>query len=158
MADISHHASDITAHPDVAEMRERYEKVDRGSAGRRNVVVDGVILLAGLYLAISPWVVHVNTVSTSLTVTNLVLGLGLAVLGFGLAYAPERFGRLVWTCIPIGVFAIGAPWITTVGHTATHTMIWNNSFTGAVVTLAGLIGVGVIAASRFTISRSRAAR
>lgn len=144
MAEISGHTPDITAHPDVAEMRERYERLVNG---RNAVTVDGMILLAGLYLAISPWVVHFNTVSQPLAVTNLIMGLTLAALGMGLALAPERMYRLSWTCVPIGAFAVVTPWVVTVGHTATRPMIWNNAFTGGAACLMGLIAVGMLAAT-----------
>jgi len=144
MAEIKSHPPDIDTHPDLAEMRERYEKV---VSGRNAVAVDGLVLLAGLYLAISPWVTHFNTVSPSLAATNLVMGLTLAALGLGLALAPERMYRLSWTCIPIGVFAIIAPWVVTVGNHATKTMIWNNAVTGGLTCLLGLAAVGMVMAT-----------
>jgi hypothetical protein len=145
MADTSRRA-DITAHPDVPEMRERYERI---VSGPRAVTADGMIMLSGAYLAISPWVVHFNGVSTNLAVTNLVLGLCLVVLGFGLTLAPERMHRLSWTCIPLGVFTIIAPWVATVGHTATRPMMWSNIIAGGAVCLFGLMEAGmVMSASR----------
>jgi SPW repeat len=45
-------------HPDLVEMRERYERI---SATGPAVLTDGLVLLAGLWLAISPWVIHFNT-------------------------------------------------------------------------------------------------
>ena len=144
MADVSRHPSGMAGHPDAAEMRERYERL---VTGRNAVAVDGLILLAGLYLAISPWVVHFNTVSQPLASTNLLLGLTLTALGMGLALAPERMYRLSWTCVPIGVFAIIAPWVVTVGHTATRPMIWSNAFAGGAACLFGMIAIGMVAAT-----------
>lgn len=143
MAETSHQR-DISAHPDVAEMRERYERIVNGP---RTVTTDGMIMLAGAYLAISPWVVHFNTVSSNLAMTNLVLGLCLVALGFGLALAPERMHRLSWTCVPIAVFAIIAPWVVTLGHTATHPMIWSNAVAGGALCLFGLMESGTVMAS-----------
>lgn len=151
MAETSHQR-DITAHPDVPEMRERYARILNGP---RTVTTDGMIMLAGAYLAISPWVVHFNALSTNLAVTNLVLGLTVAALGFGLALAPERMHRLSWTCIPIGVFAIIAPWVVTIGHTATHPMIWSNVFTGGALCLFGLMESGTVVASTRSATASR---
>jgi hypothetical protein len=143
---------DITAHPDVADMRDRYQRILNGP---RTVTTDGMIMLAGAYLAISPWVVHFNTVSADLAVTNLVLGLCLVVLGLGLAVAPERMHRLSWTCVPIGAFAIVAPWAVTIGHTATHPMIWSNVFAGGAACLFGLMETGTVLASLRSGSASR---
>lgn len=144
MADISRRASDMATHPDAAEMRERYARVMNG---RRAVTVDGVIMLAGVYLAISPWVVHVNAASPSIAVISLVLGLVVVMLGTGLAVIPERMARLAWTCIPIGVFAVIAPWVVTAGNNATKPMIWSNASVGGALFVCGLVSVGIIAAA-----------
>ncbi|CAM5368487.1 hypothetical protein SANTM175S_00397 [Streptomyces antimycoticus] len=55
MADVSRAKGDLRGHPDVSEMRERYARM---MDARDVVFLDGPVLLAGLYFAISPWVVH----------------------------------------------------------------------------------------------------
>jgi SPW repeat len=82
MADVSHRA-DISTHPDVSEMRERYARMMDGPQG---LAVDGLVFLAGLYLAISPYVVHFSSTTHELTVCNLILGLGCSG-------SPGRWGR-----------------------------------------------------------------
>ncbi len=66
MSDLSPTRHDITGHPDVAEMRERYARVAGSS---QTVAADGLILLTGLYTAISPWVVHFHA-QPDITVNN----------------------------------------------------------------------------------------
>ncbi|MEY9933885.1 hypothetical protein ABH926_008547 [Catenulispora sp. GP43] len=127
------HASDITTHPDASEMRERFAKVVQGP---RASALDGMVVLLGLYMAVSPWVVH--SISSDLRVNNLVIGLSLAAFGFALALQPERLYRLGWIAVPIGVWMIISPWVVTAGHTATKPVIWNNVVIGAVAVLLGL--------------------
>ena len=127
------HASDITTHPDAQEMRERFAMVVEGSPA---TALDGLIAMLGLYLAISPWVVH--SIGTDLRVNNLVLGLALAAFGFGLALQPERLYRLGWIGVPVGIWMIISPWVVTAGHSATKTVIWNNVCIGAVAVALGL--------------------
>lgn len=96
MSDFSHTRSDITGHPDVVEMRERYARV---AGTRQAVVVDGPILLTGLYLAISPWVGHFHT-QPDITTNNLIVGITMAVIGLVLASAGEQMLRLAWAVAP----------------------------------------------------------
>jgi hypothetical protein len=100
---------------------------------------DGATLLAGLYLAISPWVVGFNGLSR-LTVSNLVTGIALAALGLGFASAYGRTYGLSWIAPIIGIWTIVSPWIV---RSATTSTIWNNVVTGAVILLLGLGAVAV---------------
>src|SRR3954467_13943546 len=101
MADVSRHSSGMASHPDAAEMRERYARL---AEGRRVEMMEGLVMLTGLYLAISPWILHFNGRNTSMTVNNLVLGLAIAAIGLGLAMFPERSTGLSWMLIPIGIW------------------------------------------------------
>jgi hypothetical protein len=123
------------AHPDAAEMRERYARMMEGG---RPMAVDGLMVLTGLYAAISPWVVHFRIASTDLTLNNLIIGLAVMAIGVGLSLGDERAARLSWTCVPIGVWMIISPWVVTIGHTASRGMIWNNVIVGAVICALGL--------------------
>jgi hypothetical protein len=145
MSDLTHHTPDITGHPDVAEMRERYAKL---VSGPQAVAVDGLVLLTGLYAAISPWVVHFRTTNPDLTVNNLIVGLTLAVIGLGLTLVAERMYRLSWTCAALGVWMIISPWVVTAGHSATAGLIWNNVWIGAVAFALGLAASGMVMTTR----------
>src|SRR5690606_42051247 len=52
-------------------------------------ITEGLAFLAGVYLAISPWVVGFSNLST-ITINNLVIGVAVALLALGFASA---FGR-----------------------------------------------------------------
>jgi len=132
------HASDITTHPDATEMRERFAKVVGGNGAS---ALDGLIILLGLYLAISPWVVH--STDSDLRVHNLVIGLTLAAFGFGLALQPERLYRLAWITIPIGVWLIVSPWVVSADNSAPSSVIWNNVCVGILAILFGLAAQGM---------------
>lgn len=142
------HLHDITEHPDAAEMRARFERV---AESPRATVLDGLVILLGLYMAVSPWVVHFHVTNPDAAVNNLLVGLALAALGFGLALLPERMYRLGWLCIPIGVWMIVSPWVVTVGHSATSRLIWNNVWTGAAAVVFGFMLLGITA----SVTRSR---
>src|SRR6266702_7870327 len=106
MTEYSRRGSDLQEHPDYAEMQERYTRI---ASGGQAIAVDGMILMTGLYAAISPWVVHFGFSDRDLSINNLIIGIALAVIGIGLASAPERMHRLGWVAAPLGVWMIISP-------------------------------------------------
>ncbi|MEU3460499.1 SPW repeat protein [Streptomyces sp. NPDC006733] len=139
MADLSHHQGDIGAHPDVSEMRDRYARV---LGGRGAVGVDGLLLLAGLWAAISPWTVHFAPTSAQLAQNNLIMGIAVAAVALFLNLAPQRMQGLSMACAVIGAWLIVSPWVVT-RHPDTGAM-WNNIITGAVICLLGLAAAGMM--------------
>jgi hypothetical protein len=138
------HLADFTDHPDMLEMRERYARI---LGGPQAVAVDGLVILAGLYTAISPWVVNGFTAAPRLTMNNVIVGLAVAVLGLTLTVAPARAFRLSWTLIPLGIWQIITPWV--IGpHVGRY--IWNNVWTGGVICALGLIAAGLLMSSAAT--------
>ncbi|GAA1689583.1 SPW repeat protein [Streptomyces yatensis] len=139
MADVSRAKGDLAGHPDVSEMRERYARM---MDARDVVFLDGPVLLAGLYFAISPWVVHFSGTSPNLMVNNLVLGITIALLGIGLTTAPRRMYSLCWAMSAIGVWMIISPWVVARGADAG--VIANNVVVGAITCLFGLVAAGMV--------------
>ncbi|MGW7753674.1 SPW repeat protein [Streptomyces violaceusniger] len=139
MADVSRAKGDLRGHPDVSEMRERYARM---MDARDVVFLDGPVLLAGLYFAISPWVVHFSGTNPNLMVNNLVLGIAIALLGIGLTTAPRRMYSLCWAMSAIGVWMIISPWVVARGPDIG--VIVNNVVVGAVTCLFGLIAAGMV--------------
>lgn len=140
MADISGRRSESFAgHPDVLEMRERYARL---LSGRGAVAIDVLVLLAGLYLAISPWVVHFTGTHPNLTVNNLILGITVALLGLGLAMAPERMYGLSWAVAAIGAWMIIAPWVA--DRFPDRGTVLSNVIAGGITCLLGLLAAGML--------------
>lgn len=129
----------MTSHPEMAELRERLERT--ASSGRA-MAVEGLIVLAGLYIAISPWAVHFST-QRNITANNLIIGLAVALIGAGLAMAPERTYRLAWILAPLGLWLLISPWVVTQTHSARAGIVWNNCWLGALVALLGLAAMAM---------------
>jgi hypothetical protein len=135
----------MTGHPDAAEMRERYARL---TEGRRVEMMEGLVILTGLYTAISPWVIHFHSRNTSLTVNNLVLGLALAAIGLALAMFPERSLGLGWMLVPVGIWLIISPWVVSVGHGAPVGVVCNNVVVGAIAIVLGAASAAMATGGR----------
>lgn len=142
MSDVSNRLTDISQHPDVAEMRERYRQIlGRGQA----VAVDGLVLLAGLYLAFSPWAVNFSG-NSRITVENLILGGAVFFIGLGLAIAPEGAYRLSWALVAIGAWTIIMPFA--LGFQSDHRIWISNVIIGGLTALFGLYAAGMALTAR----------
>ncbi|MEU1516368.1 SPW repeat protein [Streptomyces sp. NPDC005811] len=135
MANVSPGRSDISTHPDVSEMRARYEAVLDG--GRDVALVDGPVFLLGLYCAVSPWVLHYTTSQPDLMTHNLVVGIAIGLLGLGFTAAPARMYGLSWAMCALGVWMIIAPWV--VGTSPDTGVVVNNIIIGALAVILGMM-------------------
>ena len=130
---MTHQNVALEQHPDIAEMQARYERIAQTPTVQS---VEGLTLLAGLYLAVSPWILTFGAPAGDLNPVNLVSGLAVAVLALGYAAAYGRTHGLSWVTPIIGVWAIVAPWIVLTNPS--NTVILSNVIAGAVIVLLGL--------------------
>lgn len=123
----------IEQHPDLAEMRSRFE---RATSTPRAQAVETLALLTGLYLAASPWIAGFNGLTT-LAISNLITGVAFALClgGFGSAY--ERTHAMAWAATVIGAWTIIAPWAVA-GNVDTTRSVVSNVIVGAVALLCGV--------------------
>ena len=130
---MTHQNVALEQHPDIAEMQARYERIAQTPTVQS---VEGLTLLAGLYLAVSAWIVTFGVSAGALAPVNLVAGLAVAVLALGYAAAYGRTHGLSWVTPIIGVWTIVAPWI--VLNNPSNTVILSNVIAGAVIVVLGL--------------------
>ena len=109
-----------------------------------------LILLAGIYLILSPWVVA-STGRFGLAASNTITGLALVLLAVGFAWPARPPGGIAWVIPVIGGWVIGSPWAIYQGSGIVPmdilggvppltTAAWlNNVIVGAVVLLAGVV-------------------
>lgn len=133
----------MTEHPDIMAMSQRYERMAETTTAQ---LTDGLTVLSGLFVCLSPWIVGFSEVST-LARSNLVTGLAIAALGAGYAVAYERTHRLAWVCPLLGVWTIIAVWVVS-GAEATTSIVLSNVIAGAVVVLLGLAAMAPMFTSR----------
>ncbi|WP_128378238.1 SPW repeat protein [Streptomyces cavernae] len=134
MADVSRSRGDITTHPDVTEMRDRYARV---LGGHDVALVDGPVFLLGLYCAASPWILHYTTSQPPLVTHNLIIGIALGALALGFTTTPSRMYGLSWAMCAIGTWLIISPWI--VGTDPDAGVVVNNIIVGALAVVLGVV-------------------
>lgn len=127
------HPSSIEHHPDLAEMRTRFERVTSTPAAQ---AVEALALITGLYLAASPWIVGFS-VLTPLAINNLITGLAFCLCMGGLGSAYERTHAMAWTAVALGAWTVVAPWVIAGEMDTTRTVV-NNVIAGAVALCLGL--------------------
>ncbi|GAA5149810.1 hypothetical protein GCM10023321_14210 [Pseudonocardia eucalypti] len=130
----------MAEHPDLAEvqhahdqLRQRYEDAAETPMGQ---LTDGLIILAGLYLAIAP---AMFAFGESLSTNNMVVGLAIAVLGFSFASAYGATHRAAWVCPVLGAWMIVSVFV--IGPVTLGTAL-SNVVAGAVALLCGLAMLG----------------
>jgi len=128
----------IEQHPDLRELRARYDWAAEKPSAR---ALEGLTIMAGLYAAISPWVIGFYRF-TDVTVNNLIVGLALSVLALGFASAYGRTHNVAWVAPLIGVWLVITPWVILRGP-APFGMWISNVIVGGVIVLVGLAMLGL---------------
>ncbi len=141
----------MSEHPDMAELRDRLDRVSETAQAR---TVEGLAVLAGLYAAISPWIIGFNTGNSSLTVSNLVVGLTATLLALDLGSAYSRAHGLSWVLPILGVWIIVAQWVMA-STTLDVSIMVSNIIAGGVIVVLGVIA---LAMPRMGMSRSGMSR
>ncbi|MCI2421812.1 SPW repeat protein [Saccharopolyspora sp. K220] len=136
----------IAGHPDLTEMRLRYERASETPTAQ---VADGLTVLGGLFVALSPWITGFAALTPSLALNNLITGLTATVLGLSFAAAYHRTHGIAWTCPVLGAWTIVAVFVLS-GTAITLSTVLCNVIGGAVLILAGLGTMAPAMASRAT--------
>jgi hypothetical protein len=124
----------IAGHPDLTEMRMRYERASETPTAQ---VTDGLVVLGGLFVALSPWITGFAASTPSLALNNLITGLAATVLGLALAAAYHRTHGIAWICPVLGIWTIVAVFVMS-GTAITTSSTLSNIIGGAVLVVAGL--------------------
>lgn len=131
-----------------ADLRGRESVTERTVPVHPGMLRDGLLLLAGLWLAISPWVLHFDAWAPGLRASNLLFGAAIAVIGVGLTLAPERVSLLSWAIASAGGWVVVSQWLI-LRWAATSGVILNNVITGALIFCLGAASASVLSGKPF---------
>lgn len=131
-------------HPDIKRLAESdARRADRTQAAVP--FVHGLALLAGMYVAISPWVVGFQG-QTRLAISDLLVGAAVVLLTLDLLR--DRVHPLTAVYSLMGIWLIVAPWVVqNIDHN--KGVVISNVVAGAVIALAGAAAAG-LATLRFS--------
>jgi hypothetical protein len=105
-------------------------------------------MLAGLWVAISPWFLALQIPRGGNTTANdLIVGLAVAILGLATLSGLSRVEGLQAGSLLAGIWLIISPFILAAKFGVTASMYWSNIWSGAIVALTAL-GVLALAKSR----------
>lgn len=125
--------SSIDHHPDLLDLRARYERVAESMTAHFTF---GLALLTGLYVAASPWIVGFGG-TTSLATSDFIAGIAVAFMAYGFATALDRAHGMTWTLPVLGVWVLISPWVVS-GVAVTTGMVWSHVVAGVLLTFLGL--------------------
>ncbi|MBB2894048.1 SPW repeat protein [Flexivirga oryzae] len=131
--------SSMAHHPDIVALRDRY---DRAAGTPRAQLAEGLMVLAGGYAAISPWVIGFSGTTTPLAINDLIVGVAIMVMTLVCADSRGRMYGLTWVAPVMGVWLIVANWLMNGISPATGTML-SNIIVGACVLVLGAALMGV---------------
>ncbi|MCX4777059.1 SPW repeat protein [Streptomyces sp. NBC_01264] len=135
----------IEHHPDLAEMRSRFERVTSTPSAQ---VVEALALMTGLYIAASPWIAGFSGLS-SLAINNLIAGLAYCLCMSGLGTAYERTHAMAWTAVGLAAWTIVAPFVIS-GDVSTTRTVWSNVLAGGIALCLALAMAGMAGRDRTT--------
>jgi GAF domain-containing protein len=105
-------------------------------------VTGTVGILAGLWVAISPWFLVLQHGGNNAAVTNLIVGLAVAGLGLFAVSGSRGFSGLELGTLLAGVWLILSPFILNATYDIATSMFWSNIFAGALIAVVGLAALG----------------
>lgn len=135
----------IEHHPDLAEMRSRFERV---TSTPRAQAVEALALMTGLYIAASPWIAGFSGLS-ALAINNLIAGLAYCLCMSGLGSAYERTHAMAWTAVGLAAWTIVAPWVIAGNVDTTRTVV-SNVIAGGIALCLALAMAGMAGRDRTT--------
>ncbi|GAB3494887.1 SPW repeat protein [Flexivirga lutea] len=136
----THHIFDTSMahHPDIVALRDRY---DRAAGTPRAQLAEGLMVLAGGYAAISPWIIGFSGSTTPLAINDLIVGVAMMVMTIACAGSGGRMYGMAWVTPVMGLWLIVANWVMHGINPSVGTTI-SNIVVGACVLVLGAAVMG----------------
>ncbi|WP_353963794.1 SPW repeat protein [Streptomyces sp. NBC_00124] len=95
------------------------------------------MLISGIYLAMSPWVVGFSKLQ-SITASNLISGISASILSMGLIFTHNRSLGLLMSLQFLGAWIVASPWVAA-GNVDTPTIVNSNLTAGILTFLCSIL-------------------
>ena len=107
-----------------------------------------LVLLTGVWVALSPWFLTLQSTGNNATIVNLISGIAVAGAGAFALASPRGFAGLQVGAALLGVWLIIAGPILSYRHPIADAMFWSNSWAGGVLIAVALAGLATVAMRR----------
>jgi SPW repeat len=105
-------------------------------------VTGTVGILAGLWVAISPWFLVLQHGGNNAAASNLIVGLAVVALGLFAVSGSRGFSGLEAGTLLVGFWLILSPFILDEKFAIATPMYWSNVLAGALIAVVGLAALG----------------
>jgi len=105
-------------------------------------VTGTVGILAGLWVAISPWFLVLQHGGNNAAASNLIVGLAVVALGLFAVSGSRGFSGLEVGSLLAGFWLILSPFILNEKFAIATPMYWSNVIAGALIAVVGLAALG----------------
>lgn len=112
--------------------------------GIRAQAVAALGMLTGLWVAISPAFIMLQSTGANAAVADLIVGLAVAGVGALALASPRGFPGLQFGSLLLGVWLIISPFIMVAKFPIAAPMYWSNGFSGAVLVILALAGLATL--------------
>lgn len=99
-------------------------------------VASGLNVIAGVWLIVSPWVLHFSANQTAM-IDAVVVGIVVGVLALVHAFATMRATWLSWVNAIVAIWLFVSPWV--LGFSTDTTPFWNALVLGAIVFVLSVV-------------------
>jgi hypothetical protein len=146
---IRHPESDGAAHafPSMASGPADYT-LPATAGGLGAQVSAALTMLAGLWVAVSPWFLTLQFTGNNAAIVNLISGLAVAAVGAVALASPRGFAGLQLGSALLGVWLIVAGPILSQKFPIADSMFWSNSFAGGILIVLAAAGLAAVALPR----------
>ena len=107
-----------------------------------------LVLLTGVWVALSPWFLTLQSAGSNATIVNLISGLAVAGAGAFALASPRGFVGLQLSAALLGVWLIIAGPILSQRHPIADSMFWSNSWAGGLLIATAAAGLAAVALRR----------
>ena len=107
-----------------------------------------LVLLTGVWVALSPWFLTLQSAGSNATIVNLISGLAVAGVGAFALASPRGFAGLQLSAALLGVWLIIAGPILSHKYSIADAMFWSNSWAGGLLIATAAAGLAAVALRR----------
>jgi SPW repeat len=106
----------------------------------------GVNILLGIWLIVSPWMVHYSAMGLPAKLNGVIVGAVIAALAVIRLGSWRETARLSWVNLVLALWSIASPWVY--GYSANVDAVWSNVIVGVLIAALAILSAGATIAEQ----------